>query len=97
MIALGVRHRSALGDHIRGLYIRWAVYGLLFGLLPFFAIDNAAHVGGLAGGFGVAYIAGLPRISSGINEKLWRIIAGICVGITVFCFLEMYLWFAHQG
>ena len=97
MIALGVRHRSALGDHIRGLYIRWAIYGLLFGLLPFFAIDNAAHVGGLAGGFGVAYIAGLPRISSGINEKLWRIVAGICVGITVFCFLEMYLWFAHQG
>jgi rhomboid protease GluP len=97
MIALGVRHRSALGDHIRGLYIRWAVYGLLFGLLPFFAIDNAAHVGGLAGGFGAAYIAGLPRISSGINEKLWRIVAGICVGITVFCFLEMYLWFAHQG
>jgi len=97
MIALGVRHRSALGDHIRGLYIRWAIYGLLFGLLPFFAIDNAAHVGGLAGGFGAAYIAGLPRISSGINEKLWRIVAGICVGITVFCFLEMYLWFAHQG
>jgi rhomboid protease GluP len=97
MIALGVRHRSALGDQIRGLYIRWAIYGLLFGLLPFFSIDNAAHVGGIAGGFGVAYIAGLPRISSGITEKLWRILAGICLGLTALCFLEMYLWFAHQG
>jgi hypothetical protein len=65
--------------------------------LPFFAIDNAAHVGGLVGGFGSAYIAGLPRISSGITEKLWRIVAAICVGITALCFLAMYLWFAHQG
>ncbi len=96
MIALGVRHRSALGEQIRGLYIRWAVYGLLFGLLPFFAIDNAAHVGGLAAGFGVAYVAGLPRIPFGITEKLWRIIAAICVGITALCFLSMYLWFNQQ-
>jgi rhomboid protease GluP len=95
MIALGVRHRSALGDQIRGLYIRWAIYGLLFGLLPMFHIDNAAHVGGLAAGFGAAYVAGLPRVSSGITEKFWRIVAGICVGLTAVCFLEMYLWFAR--
>jgi rhomboid protease GluP len=97
MIALGVRHRSALGDQIRGLYIRWAIYGLLFGLLPFFAIDNAAHVGGLAAGFGVAYVAGLPRISTGTTEKLWRGVAIVCLGLTALSFFEMYLWFARQG
>ena len=32
MIAIGVRDRSALGAAIRGLYIRWAVIGLLIEL-----------------------------------------------------------------
>lgn len=96
MIALGVRHRSALGDHIRSLYLRWAIYGLLFGLLPFFSIDNAAHIGGLAAGFGIAYVAGLPRISGGVTEALWRVISFICLGLTALSFLEMYLWFAAQ-
>jgi rhomboid protease GluP len=96
MIALGVRHRSALGDHIRSLYLRWAIYGLLFGLLPFFQIDNAAHIGGLAAGFGAGYLAGLPRISGGTTETLWRIISFFCLGVTALCFLLMYLWFAAQ-
>src|SRR5713226_5201367 len=55
MIALGVRHKTTLGASIRGLYVRWAVYGLLFGLLPGLHVDNAAHIGGLAAGFGAAY------------------------------------------
>ena len=97
MIALGVRHRSALGDQIRGLYIRWAIYGLLFGLLPFFQIDNAAHIGGLAAGFGSAYIAGLPRISSRTTEKMWRILGLICIALTLLSFLCMYLWFSRQA
>jgi rhomboid protease GluP len=95
MIALGVRHRSALGDHIRALYTRWAVYGLLFGLLPFFQIDNDAHIGGLAAGFAVGYVAGLPRISFGITEKLWRVVAGVCILLTIWSFIDMYLWFAR--
>lgn len=96
MIALGVRHRSALGDHIRALYTRWAIYGLIFGLLPIFRVDNAAHLGGLAAGFCTGYVAGLPRIATGVNETLWRILSFVCLGITALCFLEMYLWFAAQ-
>ena len=94
MIALGVRHRSALGDHIRGVYIRWAVYVLVFGLLlP--QIDNAAHIGGLAAGFGVGYVAGLPRISSNAAERFWRLMAIVCIVLTALSFLEMYLWFSN--
>src|SRR5262249_53389414 len=96
MIALGVRHKSALGDHIRALYTRWAVYGLLFGLLPMFRVDNAAHIGGLAAGFCVGYVAGLPRVSSGVTENLWRVISFICLGLTAWCFLQMYLSFSTQ-
>jgi len=96
MIALGVRHRSALGDHIRALYTRWAIYGIVFGLLPMFHIDNAAHLGGLTAGFCAGYVAGLPRVAGGVNESLWKILSFVCMGLTAICFFEMYLWFAAQ-
>ena len=94
MIALGTMHRSALGDAIRGLYVRWAIYILLIGLLPFFSIDNAAHIGGLAGGFGVAWLAGLPRLTGDLRERIWHWAAWACLALTGYCFLKMYLAFA---
>jgi rhomboid protease GluP len=95
MIALGVRTRhTAAGAAIHGMYIRWAVYMLIFGLLPGLNIDNAAHIGGLAAGFGAAWLAGTPRIETAWSEKLWRGAATACVVITAFCFLKMYLWFS---
>jgi rhomboid protease GluP len=97
MIAIGVRHKSALGSAIRGLYLRWAIYGLLFGLLPFFQVDNAAHIGGLAAGYGVAYVAGTPRFESRGSERFWRVAAYICLFLTAFSFLQMYLWFASSA
>jgi rhomboid protease GluP len=94
MIALGVHHQSAIGSHVRALYVRWAIYGLLFGLLPGLHIDNAAHLGGLAAGFGCAYVAGLPRIETSPGEKFWRLAAVVCLVLTIGSFLKMYLWFA---
>ncbi len=78
---------------IRGMYIRWAVYGLLMGLLPFFQVDNAAHIGGLAGGFVVAYIAGLPGDRSKWIESFWSVALGLSVAITAFAFVQMAAWF----
>jgi rhomboid protease GluP len=95
MIAFGVQHKSALGAAIRGMYVRWAVYGLLFGLLPMFRVDNAAHIGGLVAGFCIAYVTGLPRLTGGFVEKFWRIMAVLCVLITVLCFVDMYLLFSR--
>lgn len=94
MIALGVTHRSAMGDAIRGLYVRWAIYGLLIGLLPGLHIDNAAHIGGLAGGFVAAYVAGLPGRNRALGERFWRVASFACLAITAVSFLQMYLWFA---
>lgn len=94
MIALGLRHRNAMGDAIRGLYVRWAIYGLLFGLLPGLRVDNAAHLGGLAAGFGVAWLAGTPRLTSTLAEQAWRVASWACLGLTGLAFLEWYLWFA---
>lgn len=93
MIALGVRHPTPMGSAIKSMYVRWAVYGILFGMLPGFRMDNAAHVGGLASGFGLAWIAGLPRIESAFSERLWRFASYVCLGLTAWSFLQMFLWF----
>jgi rhomboid protease GluP len=93
MIALGVLHRSALGQAIRGMYLRWAIYGLAFGLLPGLAVDNAAHLGGLAAGFGVAYVAGTPRLVASAREKVWQLLAYACAGLTVLSFVRMFMTF----
>jgi rhomboid protease GluP len=92
MIALGVRYQTSLGKAIRGMYLRWAIYGLLFGLLPGFRIDNAAHLGGLAAGFGCAYLAGLPSARATLVERLWGFGAYAAVGVTVLSFLAMVRW-----
>jgi membrane associated rhomboid family serine protease len=94
MIALGVRHRNPMGNAIRGMYVRWAVYILLMGLLPFFNIDNAAHIGGMATGFVVAYLAETPR-ATGPTESLWQAASWCCVILTIVSFLKMWLWFSH--
>jgi rhomboid protease GluP len=94
MIALGVRSQTALGSAIRALYIRWALYGILIGLLPFFRVDNAAHLGGLAAGFAIGYVAGLPGMFEDWMERLWKAAAVLSVALTAFAFLQMFLWFS---
>lgn len=92
MIALGVRHRSALGSAIRAFYVRWAIYGLILGLLPGLQVDNAAHLGGLAAGFTVGYITGTPSGTGGLVERFWRVAASLSILLTAVAFTEMYAW-----
>jgi rhomboid protease GluP len=89
MIALGVRDRSSWGAEIRRFYVRWVIYLLAFGLL-FPATDNAAHIGGLAGGFIVGYVAGTPGHSQSV-ERAWQIVAGIGVALTALSFFKMFM------
>jgi rhomboid protease GluP len=90
MIALGVRDRTSYGAALRSFYIRWVIYILLMGLLPFFATDNAAHIGGIAGGFVVGYVAGTPSRSHAI-ERIWQVMAGVCVALTGLSFFKMFV------
>jgi rhomboid protease GluP len=92
MIALSLHHRSELTAAIRRQYIRWVIYILILGLLPGIAIDNAAHIGGLAGGFGMAYLTGLPKLEGAPIERVWRIASYACIALTAFAFFEMYQW-----
>jgi rhomboid protease GluP len=90
MIALGVGNRTALGSAIKGMYVRWAIYGLIFGLL-FPMIDNAAHLGGLAGGFVIGYVAGTPKLVEDGREQFWKWAAWAAVALTIFAFVRMLL------
>ena len=76
------------------MYLRWAAYILIFGLIPGFRVDNWAHIGGMITGFLVAYVAETPR-ATGPTEKLWQVASWSCVIITVVCFLKMWLWFSQ--
>lgn len=91
MIALGVTQRSSLGSAIKSMYTRWALYGLAFGFLFGGFIDNAAHIGGLAGGFATAYLADTPKLVQDSKEKFWRFAAIGCIVLTVLAFLKVFL------
>ena len=90
MIAFGVANRSSMGREIRNFYLRWVAYILVLGFMGFGNTDNWAHIGGLAAGFAVGYVAGTPVHASRTQELLWRVLAGICVGLTVVSFFLVY-------
>lgn len=69
MIAYGYRYRTPLAGAIRGHFVRWAIYMVVIGLIiPL--IDNAAHIGGLAGGFAIAWLAGTKPLIDDWRETL---------------------------
>jgi rhomboid protease GluP len=95
MIALGVTQRHhPLAQAIRSVYIRWAIYLLIFSFLP--GVDMMAHVGGGLTGFGLGYISGLPRAEGSTTERLWHASAWCCVLLTAVSFLKLYLWFTQS-
>ena len=99
MIAFGMQHRNELGAAVRSHYTQWAIYGIAMGLLPGFRVDNAAHIGGLAAGFAIGYLAGVPKAYPTTQDMFWRLAAGLCLLLTALSFLLMFLRFlaATQG
>ena len=74
MIAYGRQHRSRFGDSIKSMYVRWAIYGLIYGfIVP--GVDNAAHLGGLGAGLLFGFIVtDMPSIT---RESIvfWKVLA----------------------
>jgi rhomboid protease GluP len=86
MIAFGVNQRSSFGSYVKGAYTRTAVWALLISfLIPY--TDNWAHMGGLAGGFVAAYVAGHPRLSQPRQERYWNVAGLAMAGFVVICFV----------
>ncbi len=94
MIAYGLRQGQGL--NLRSGYVMWAGFNLVFGVLGGGNIDNAAHIGGLAAGFGIAYLAGTESRLRSPKERLWQVASWLCILTTALCFLKMYLWFSRN-
>lgn len=99
MLSTGLRRDTPLAQSVRAYYRRWAIYGLIFSLAPFMNIDLAAHIGGLAGGFLVGLVAGLPGPANTGKEWFWKVLAGLAILITIYSFMReiiAYPTFIHM-
>lgn len=88
MMAIGIGRSHPMAQAIRSYYRRWAIYGIIFSFMPFMRIDVAAHLGGLAGGFIVGYVAGLPTAPGSARERVCQGIAGVSLLALVYCFVQ---------
>src|SRR5262249_53705483 len=95
MIAVGFLSRSSMALDIRAGYVRYAVMLLAMG---FFIgrIDNAAHLGGMVGGFAIAYLMGLPTPVIPPKERIFTLAAWVCVLLTVYSFAQMFLFYQRM-
>jgi len=88
LIAYGVHSKSFAAKHLQQQCLLNAGIGFAMGgFMPM--IDNAAHLGGLAGGFAVAYLAGLPEDSTDAKEKLWGLLSLVSLLLTLLAFIEL--------
>jgi len=91
-VLIGVSfHHGHLGKDYRSQLWRWVIYILIFGLLPFFAVDNAAHIGGLVAGFILGYLIPEGEPSTRNGENLWNALAVLSVVVIAGSFALMAL------
>ena len=91
LIGAMIAHGYRSGSGFDSFYVRWVVLIIVIGLMPGFHIDNAAHFGGMAAGFVIAYFAGTPRPASAA-EPLWTVAAGASLAVVAASF-----YFAYQS
>ena len=88
MIAYGFHYKTPLAGAIRGHFIRWAIYLIAIGLIiP--VTDNAAHIGGLAGGFVIAYLTGAKSLFDDWKETIVKIVFYLTCAIVVYAFFQV--------
>ena len=84
-------HHGTLGRDYRSRLWRWVIYILIFGLLPIFAVDNAAHIGGLLSGLALGYFIPEGDPETRASETLWNMLALVSVLIIAGSFAMMAL------
>jgi len=87
MLAMSIKRRSdPLVQLVRAQYTQWLIFGLVLSLYG--RIDLAAHIGGLAGGFLVGIVAGLPGLPNTPRESVWKVLAGVAIAITAYAVFQ---------
>jgi rhomboid protease GluP len=89
MIAFGLTDKSHFGSVVKGVYTQWVLWGVIMSFMP--GVDFMAHLGGFAGGFVAALLAGTPRARLMWKEPLIKALAGVCVALTLLAFGMLYL------
>ena len=93
MLAMAFRHRSdPLAQAIRSHYSQWLIIGLVMSLGP--GVSLSAHIGGLAGGFLIGLLGGLPGLPNTPKENFWRVAAGFAIVLTLYAFWQDFLSFS---
>jgi len=82
-------HHGHLGKEYRGQLWRWVIYIFIFGL--FFAVDNAAHLGGLVTGAALGYLVPEGEEETRASQNLWNTLAVLSVVIIAGSFALMAL------
>ncbi len=78
--------RISFNAQLRSVSVRWIIGIAIFGLL-FPNIDNAAHFGGLACGYGFAYLSGTP----GADERKEAIWKGVSIAVALIAAAAFYM------
>lgn len=88
-------HHGAMGKDLRRQLWRWVIYIFIFGLLPIFSIDNAAHFGGFISGLALGYLVPEGDPATRAGESLWNALAAISVLIIAGSFVLMAMSLSH--
>lgn len=88
LIAYGVLSKSLVARRLQTVCLMNAGIGFIMGGYMQM-IDNAAHLGGLIGGFAIAWLAGLPHWVDDETEKTWGLVSLVSVLITLYAFWEV--------
>ena len=70
-------HHGFMGREYRSQLWRWVIYIAIFGL--FFAVDNAAHFGGLIAGIALGYFVPQGEPVTRSSESVWSTLAILSV------------------
>ena len=96
LIGFGMAYTHALGGHtaheLRNFFLRWALYGFLFGLIV--RADNWAHLGGFAVGAGLGLLLEKERHYRVRWTPVWTGLAWACAAATVAAFVWVMLQYA---
>lgn len=84
-------HLGSMGKDLRRQLWKWVIYIAIFGLLPMFSIDNAAHFGGFVSGFVLGYLVSTGEPQTRASENLWNALAVISVIVIAGSFALMAL------
>lgn len=86
LLGLAMRERNSIIGQQKNRIIQVALLVLLPGFIIPLPIDNAAHLGGFAGGLVVAYLIGAK--GSG-GDDAWKTLAWVSMAVTAYAFFRM--------